>query len=98
MEVAYTSDVPIGAGLSSSAAVEVAFATTWKAICGWEMDKLELAKLCQRAENKYVGVSTGLMDQFASTCGVKDHVLYFDTRSLEWEPIPLPDGTAIVIA
>ena len=98
LEAAYTSDIPIGAGLSSSAAVEVAFATTWKAICGWEMDKLELAKLCQRAENKYVGVSSGLMDQFASSCGVAGHVLCFDTRSLEWAPLELPAGTAIVIA
>jgi len=98
MEAVYTSDVPIGAGLSSSAAVEVAFATTWQAISGWELDKLELAKLCQQAENKYVGVSSGLMDQFASACGVDGHVLCFDTRSLEWMPLELPPGTAIVIA
>ena len=98
MEAVYTSDVPIGAGLSSSAAVEVAFATTWQAISGWELDKLELAKLCQLAENKYVGVSSGLMDQFASACGVDGHVLCFDTRSLEWIPLELPAGTAIVIA
>jgi len=98
MEAVYTSDVPIGAGLSSSAAVEVALASTWQAICGWELDKLELAKLCQAAENKYVGVSSGLMDQFASACGVDGHVLCFDTRSLEWHPLELPAGTAIVIA
>ena len=98
MEAVYTSDVPIGAGLSSSAAVEVAFASTWQAICGWELDKLELAKLCQLTENKYVGVSSGLMDQFASACGVDGHVLCFDTRSLDWMPLELPAGTAIVIA
>jgi galactokinase len=98
MEAVYTSDVPIGAGLSSSAAVEVAFASTWQTICGWELDKLELAKLCQQAENQYVGVSSGLMDQFASACGVDGHVLCFDTRSQEWKPLELPAGTAIVIA
>ena len=98
MQAVYTSDVPIGAGLSSSAAVEVAFATTWQALSGWEVDKLTLAKLCQRAENEYVGVSSGLMDQFASACGVEGHVLCFDTRSLEWMPLELPPGTAIVIA
>jgi len=98
MQVVYSSDVPIGAGLSSSAAVEVAFATTWQALSEWEVDKLTLAKLCQRAENEYVGVSSGLMDQFASTCGVEGHVLCFDTRSLEWGTLPMPPETAVVIA
>jgi galactokinase len=98
MQAVYTSDIPIGAGLSSSAAVEVAFATAWQALSGWEMDKLSIAKLCQQAENEYVGVSSGLMDQFASACGVEGHVLCFDTRSLEWSSYDLPPGTAIVIA
>jgi galactokinase len=98
MQAVYSSDVPIGSGLSSSAAVEVAFATTWQALSGWEIDKIPLAKICQRAENEYVGVSSGLMDQFASVCGVEGHALCFDTRSLGWEPLPLPPGTAIVIA
>jgi len=98
MQAIYTSDIPIGAGLSSSAALEVAFATTWQAISGWEMDRLTLAKCCQQAENEYVGVSSGLMDQFASACGVEGHVLGFDTRSLEWTAYDLPPGTAIVIA
>jgi galactokinase len=98
MQVVYTSDVPIGAGLSSSAAVEVAFAAAWRALGGWEMDNLRLAQVCQRAENGYVGVNSGLMDQFASACGVEGHALYFDTRSLEWHPVALPPGTAIVVA
>jgi galactokinase len=98
MQVAYTSDIPIGSGLSSSAAVEVAFATTWQALDGWKMDRLTMAKNCQRAENDFVGVSSGLMDQFTSACGVEGHVLGFDTRSLEWSAYDLPPGTAIVIA
>ena len=98
MRAVYTSDVPIGAGLSSSAAVEVAFAAAWRALGGWEMDNLRLAQLCQRAENGYVGVNSGLMDQFASACGVEGHALYFDTRSLEWHPVALPPGSAIVVA
>lgn len=98
MQAAYTSDVPIGAGLSSSAAVEVAFATTWQALAGWKLDKVALAQACQRAENDFIGLSSGLMDQFSSVCGEEGHVLCFDTRSLEWEPIKLPAGTALVIA
>jgi galactokinase len=95
---AYTSDVPIGAGLSSSAAVEVAFAVLWQALGGWSLDRLALAQICQWAENQYVGLSCGLMDQFASACGVEGHALYFDTRSLEWQPAPIPADIALVIA
>jgi galactokinase len=95
---AYTSDIPIGSGLSSSAAVEVGFAVLWQALGDWQIDRLALAQLCQRAENQYVGVSCGLMDQFASACGVQRHALYFDIRSLEWEPAPIPDAIALVIA
>jgi galactokinase len=88
--VTFTSNVPIGAGLSSSAAVEVGFAVLWQALGGWHKDPLRLAQICQVAENKYVGVACGLMDQFASACGVKDHALCLDTRSLEWQAVPLP--------
>jgi galactokinase len=98
MQVVYSADIPIGAGLSSSAALEVAFATTWQALSGWKLDRLTLAKYCQQAENEYVGVSSGLMDQFASACGVEGHVLGFDTRSLAWTAYDLPPGTVIVIA
>jgi galactokinase len=78
--------------------VEVAFGALWRATGGWQVDNLALAQLCQRAENQYVGVACGLMDQFASACGVDGNALYFDTRSLEWQPLPLPSGTVIVIA
>ncbi len=98
LQVVYTSDIPIGAGLSSSAAIEVGFAILWQALAGWEIDRMTLARLCQRAENVYVGVACGLMDQFASAFGVANNALYFDTRSLGWEPIPLPEKTALVIA
>jgi galactokinase len=98
MQAVYASNIPIGAGLSSSAAVEVAFATTWQALSGFHMEKLDLSRMCQKAENEYVGVSSGLMDQFASACGVEGHVLCFDTRSLEWSAVQLPAGTAIIIA
>ena len=98
IEAAYTSDVPIGAGLSSSAAVELAFAVTWQAIDQWPGTAMDLARLSQQAENQYAGVNCGLMDQFASANGVENHALYFDTRSLNWHPVPLPANTAIIIA
>jgi galactokinase len=59
---------------------------------------MTLARLCQQAENEFVGVACGLMDQFASAHGVAGHALYFDTRSLKWEPVPLPQDTVLVIA
>lgn len=98
MQAVYTSDVPIGAGLSSSAAVEIAFSVTWQALGDWETDRVRLARLCQRADNQYVGIASGLMDQFASAHGQEGHALYFDTRSLMWEAIPLPPDISIVIA
>ena len=98
MRATFTSNIPIGSGLSSSAAVEMAFAAAWQHIGGWSASAMDLARLCQKAENQYVGVNCGLMDQFASANGVDNHALYFDTRSLDWRPVPLPQGTAIVIA
>jgi len=110
MEAAYTSTIPIGAGLSSSAAVEVAFAIAWQSLDegrapGDPPDgglstatRMALARLCQQAENYYVGVNSGLMDQFASAHGIEGHAVYFDTRSLEFHPVPLPAGTVLVIA
>lgn len=98
LEAAYTSDVPVGAGLSSSAAVEMAFAALWEALGGWQVERMTLAQIGQFAENRFVGVNSGLMDQFASAHGVEGHALYFDTRSLDWHPLLLPAGTVIIIA
>lgn len=97
-EASYHSDIPIGAGLSSSAAVEVGFAVACQALGGWEMDRPTLARFCQQAEIHYVGVKCGLMDQFACANGVKDHAILLDTRSLEAKPVPLPKDTTLVIA
>lgn len=95
---AFASDVPRGAGLSSSASVELAFATAWKTLGAWQLEPMQLAVLCQRAENQYVGVNCGIMDQFASACGQKDRLLLLDCRSLEYRLLELPDGFDIVIA
>lgn len=98
LEAVYSSDIPIGSGLSSSAAVEIVFAVTWEVLGGWQIDRMQMARLCQKAENGYVGVNCGLMDQFASAHGVTEHALYFDTRSLYWEAVPLMPAVALVIA
>ena len=98
IEAVYTSTIPIGSGLSSSAAVEVGFGALWQAAGQWPLNRLELAQLCLESERQFVGVNCGLMDQFASACGVPGQALYFDTRSLEYHPVPLPPRTAIVIA
>jgi galactokinase len=98
MDAVLASDVPRGSGLSSSAAVEVGFATAWQQLGGWQLDPMELALTCQRAENHYVGVNSGIMDQFASACGQAGHALLLDCRSLGWEPVPVPASVAIVVA
>ena len=98
MRGVFRSTVPRGAGLSSSASVEMTFAVAWAALGGWTLPPMRLALLAQKAENEYVGVRCGIMDQFASACGVADHLLLLDCRSLEWRPLPLPSEVAIVIA
>jgi galactokinase len=97
LEGRLASDLPPGAGLSSSAALEMAAA--W-ALSGGDPptpDPMSMARIAQRAENEYVGVRCGLMDQFASACGVEDRALLLDCRSLEHRPVALPPGTRLVI-
>ena len=86
-------DVPVGAGLSSSAAVESGIAVALNELFNLHLDKLELIKIAQRAENNFVGVKCGIMDQFASVLGQEDNVLLLDCRSLEYShfPLELPD-------
>jgi len=98
MNAVFSSDVPRGSGLSSSASVEMAFAIAWQTLGGWTLPPMQRALLGQRAENKYVGVNCGIMDQFASACGVENKLLLLDCRSLEWKTIPLPENVSIVIA
>lgn len=88
-----SSDVPIGAGLSSSASLEVAVALA----LGHDGDRLELARLCQRAEHRATGVPTGIMDQLAIACGVVGHALLIDCHTLEIEPVPVPEDLEIVV-
>ncbi len=98
MNAVFASDVPRGSGLSSSASVEMAFGVAWQKLGGWEISPMELAQLGQKAENKYVGVNCGIMDQFASACGQVDRLLYLDCRSLHWQTVSLPSNVSIVVA
>jgi galactokinase len=94
------SNLPIGAGLSSSAALELAAAWALLAPRTPEavgLDRLTLARLCQRAENEFVGVRCGLMDQFAAACGRPDAALLLDCRSLDWRAVPLPLATHALV-
>ncbi len=91
------SDVPTGSGLSSSAALEVAVANASLANSNRTLKKLARAKLCQRAENEFVGARCGIMDQFAACFGRAGHAVLLDCRSLEGSPLPLPTGISLVI-
>ena len=91
------SGVPVGAGLSSSAALEVAAARALLDVAGATMPPMEIAKLCQRAENEFVGVPCGIMDQFAACHGNPGEALMLDCRSLDFRRVPLPEGARIVI-
>jgi galactokinase len=90
-------EVPIGAGLSSSAAIEVASGYALLENSGLPVDRIELAKLCQRAENEFVGMRCGIMDQFISCCGRADRALMLDCRSLDYRLLPLPPQVSLVI-
>jgi galactokinase len=92
-----TGDVPQGAGLSSSASIEVATATALLALAGVEIPGARLAKICQRAENDYVGAPCGIMDQFISANGAQGSALILDTRALTFELAPLPEHLRLVI-
>jgi galactokinase len=90
-------DVPIGAGLSSSAALEIATARAFAAVSQLDWKPGPMALLGQKAENKWVGVNCGIMDQLISAAGVEGSALLIDCRSLETQPAPLPKGTVVVV-
>lgn len=97
-DVAFASNVPIGAGLSSSAAVEVAAAWGYLALAGLELDRAQVALACQQAEHEFAGVPCGIMDQFISALGRADHVLLIDCRDLSYQHVPVPSAARIVVA
>jgi galactokinase len=90
-------DVPLGAGLSSSAAIEVSTGYALLSAAGQAIDRTKLALLCQRAENEFVGARVGIMDQFVSCHGRAGHALLIDCRSLEYRALKLPAKVSLVI-
>jgi len=96
-DIAVATDVPLGGGLSSSASLEVAVATFLEAITGKTLEKNEKALLCQRAENVFVGMPCGCMDQFISVLGKEGHALLLDCRSQETKYVPLVDPEVVLL-
>jgi galactokinase len=91
------STIPFGSGLSSSAALEVATAVLFEALGEWTIDPVQMALLCQRAENEFVGMNCGILDQYSSAMGVKNSVLLLDCRSITSETKPIAPGVQIMV-
>jgi galactokinase len=91
-------DLPIGSGLSSSAALELAAALFLLKLFPFELPRLEIAKACQRAEHRYVGVHSGLLDQVISLFGRAQHAVFFDSRTEQIRTVPFPSSLALIIA
>ncbi len=96
-EMTLTSDLPVGAGLSSSAALEVATAKLLMKLFSLEIEPMALAKICRRAENDFVGVNSGLLDQVSSIFGRRGQAVYLDCRSEQVSNIPLPAETELLV-
>ncbi|XP_049869139.1 galactokinase-like [Pectinophora gossypiella] len=91
------SDVPMGAGLSSSASIEVATFTFLEALTGTKVDPVQKARLCQKAEHEFPGMPCGIMDQYIATMARRHHALLIDCRSLESRQIPVDLGDAVIL-
>lgn len=97
LEILYYGDIPNGAGLSSSASIEVLTGAILKELYGLNIDMVGIAKLCQDAENHFIGVNCGIMDQFAIAMGKKDHAVLLDTNTLEYEYVKFALGNASIV-
>ncbi|MFG6488136.1 galactokinase [Roseateles sp. BYS78W] len=96
-QLAIAGNVPQGAGLSSSASLEMAVGQALAALNGWQLAPKAMALAGQKAENVYAGCQCGVLDQMSSALGVDGHALLLDCRSLDVQPIPLPEGTAVLV-
>jgi galactokinase len=90
-------EIPIGAGLSSSASLEVSVTLAITSLAGLTVPRLELAKICQTAEHEYVGTRCGIMDQFVASFGVAGHALVLDCRSFEYQLLAIPNDLRVVV-
>lgn len=97
-DLALATSVPIGAGLSSSASLEVAVATLIENMTGAAIGPIDKARLCQRAEHEWAGVPCGIMDQLVSVLGREGHALLIDCRTLDVTHVPMPADAAVVVA
>jgi galactokinase len=97
LDVAFLSNVPLGGGLSSSAALEVCTATLLEAVTGKQLDPVEKALLCQKAEHDFAGVPCGIMDQFISVMGRENYLLLLDCRSRQTELVPMNDPSVALL-
>ena len=91
------SDIPVGSGLSSSAALGVSLLRGLQSSFGFDLDEIHLARLVQRAENEFVGAPVGILDPMACTLGTHGEALFIDTRSLVYERVPIPSGAELVV-
>ena len=96
-EADFSATLPLGAGLSSSAAIEVATGVLLMKLFGLQFEPIELARHCRRAENEFVGVNCGLLDQASSIFGRKGHAVYLDCRTETVERVPFPDGYGLLV-
>ena len=91
-EMLFDCQVPFGSGLSSSAAIEVSTIAAMATVCGEPLDKVKIALIAQKAEREYAGVNCGIMDQYASSCGLKGHAMLLDCSTLACEQVPVSLG------
>jgi galactokinase len=96
-DIRITSSVPLGSGLSSSAALEIALLRAFREACSLPIDDVQMARLGQQAENQFVGAPVGVMDQMACTLAGDGEALFLDTRSLEWRVVPMPASCELVV-
>jgi galactokinase len=96
-DILTTGEIPLGGGLSSSASLETVLAFAMLSIAGHAIDRSQMALMCKIAENEFVGVACGIMDQYVISLCERDKAMKLDCRSLEYEPVPLPDDAQLLI-